>query len=493
MQAEIHSISMAGWGTKGARILTRGPLPSMRLLPRPNTTAVQAKQIRALIARLASIDKPYLGLAGSLEGSAFAPIDGQESSGAFLLTNHKMGVSESLKTLVALGPAAIPFLLDALDNPTPTKLTIKAFSDGAMQYDTELSFNPVNSAERVVPRTTKVPWPDGKPILSHTVTVGDVCFVILGQIVGREYEAVRYQPTACIVVNSPVQNRQLCAAVRAIWRSDNPVQKLFYSLCEDYASVGVFDKKSLEGWDAGSNLVCGAALRLLYYFPKEFTPLLVKRLDTLNVAKTEVGEDNKFERQGIANGGVRFDKFLKAVAWSRVPAVRAALTRVFRRAEDTNALLASLPGVDDVALIRRRLEARLAALPANDDGPYGDAYNFLTILCQRTPQTTKPVVERYLKGGGDQRPYVVCLVLQEVRVRWATELLVSLLTDQRDTRESYAMSAERGSPRQAARVCDLAAQRLCQIHPELTFILRGDYPDLDAQINVIQAKLAQKH
>ena len=46
-----------------------------------------------------------------------------------------------------------------------------------------------------------------------------MCFVAVGQIVGRGYAAVRYQPTACIVINSPTHDAKLRSDVRAAWVS----------------------------------------------------------------------------------------------------------------------------------------------------------------------------------------------------------------------------------------------------------------------------------
>ncbi|WP_394792779.1 hypothetical protein [Armatimonas sp.] len=472
--------------------LKRGKLPTIRLGSQPPITDAQAGQIRGLIAQLAAINKPYFGLSGTLSGSGFAPLEGQESSGAFLLTNHALSVPESLKTLVALGAKALPFLLEALDNPTPTQLTIKAHPSGGMFYEMSLHHNPVNSAEQGISQSqlTQARAALGKDIPSYTVTVGDVCFVILGQIVGREYQAIRYQPTLCIVVNSPVHDPALCATVRSIWRSDNPMQKLFNSLCEDYASVGVYDKKSLDDWDAADALICGAALRLLYYFPQEATALLVKRLDDLKAGKDR--DVDAYIRRCIANGGVRSENLLKALTWSKSPAVRAAITRVFRRTNNSSTLKAALPSVDDIALIRHRLEPHIAALPRrnDEDGPYGDGYNFLLALCKRTPSTTEAVFSRYLRGARPERCYTACLILREVRVTWATKMLAPLLSDKRTWGYEYAVEKGKNKPCLPIRVCDEAAITLCASHPKLMFVQQGTHAALDAQIATLRAALA---
>ena len=106
----------------------------------------------------------------------------------------------------------------------------------------------------------------------------------IGQIVGRGYQAVRYQPTACIVINSPTEDQELRKQVRAIWESKDPRQRLFESLLTDYATVADYvDGESFDIWGMAGDLQCEAAMRLLYYFPKESAPLIAKRLRDLRV------------------------------------------------------------------------------------------------------------------------------------------------------------------------------------------------------------------
>jgi hypothetical protein len=148
--------------------------------------------------------------------------------------------------------------------------------------------------------------------------------------------------------------------------------------------------------------------------------------------------------------------------------------------------------VEDVALIRRRLEPRIAALPRHndDDGAYGDGYYFLLALCQRAPKTTEAIFSRYLRGARPERCYTACLVLREVRVAWATKLLLPLLSDKRTWGYKYAVEQGKNEPRLPIRVCDEAAITLCAIHPKLKFVQRGTHAALDTQIATLHAALA---
>src|SRR5262245_53347427 len=101
-----------------------GKVPAVTLAPRAAATEEQTKQIQALIGRLAEVEQPYFGLSPTLTGSAFAPLLGQHPAGPFLLTGRQLQSAEALRRLVEIGPEALPHLLDALADATPTKLKV---------------------------------------------------------------------------------------------------------------------------------------------------------------------------------------------------------------------------------------------------------------------------------------------------------------------------------------------------------------------------------
>jgi hypothetical protein len=146
--------------------------------------------------------------------------------------------------------------------------------------------------------------------------------------VGRQYQAVHYQPTAIIVVNSVIDCRELRDQVRAIWTSENPRKKLFDSLLMDYATENKFQGSFREYGDG--NLQVQAALRLLYYFPKETASLIAQRLKSLDVRDSPI--DYSIKRD-TANG-VRTSEFIKAVAWCQEPAIQQALDDIAKRTDD---------------------------------------------------------------------------------------------------------------------------------------------------------------
>ena len=106
--------------------VTVGRYETIRLESQPPLSPNEAGKIKALIKNLANIDSPDFGLSPTFSGFAFAPIPSARETGAMILTNPGVKESNDFKELVKLGPKALPFLLKALDEKTPTKLVRKS-------------------------------------------------------------------------------------------------------------------------------------------------------------------------------------------------------------------------------------------------------------------------------------------------------------------------------------------------------------------------------
>jgi hypothetical protein len=480
-----------------------GKIPDVKLTPRPAVNETQVKHIKELIADLAKLDSADIGLSATMRGQDFSPVDGQSGVGVLLFTDHKLKKSQTVRDLVALGPDALPYLLDALDDKRPTKITITHGGFlGGMWYSSGVDdFNPLNPEEAAIDKAraeadakeredaAKGKEDHGK-LNSYTVKVGDVCFVAIGQIVGRRYSAVSYVPTAIIGINSPTHDAKLCADVRATWSSKDPSTKLMNSLLLDYATEGIFNGKSLDGWGDGNDRQCAAALRLLYYFPKDSTPLIADRLAKLDVGKGD------FMLQSVANG-VRAEDFIKTVSWCKEPSIRSALTAIFKRAENADDLLAAMTSVEDADLIRTRLAELIRKLPGKE-WEWGEGYKLLIALGEQAPDAAKDTFQRYLKVDNLQRRRTVCRVLEKVKMPWDVELLAPLLEDKRESIGQYRVEDPKpgefimDGPWLPVRICDAAADTLCRNHPELKFTHRGQHADLDKQIAAMQEQLKRK-
>jgi hypothetical protein len=480
--------------TNDIAVLMRPPkvelhnVQAIKLALLPPIGKEEQARILMLIGNLANITNPDFGLSPTMSGDAFAPVSNARRAGAMLLTDHRLSTSEDFVELVKLGPKALPLLLKSLDNQTPTKLVITHDSFfGGMWFANELRGNPGNEAEQKVLTTVtnRQPGFDMTNISPYTVRIGDVCLVIVGQIVGRSYQAVRYQPTACIAINSPTHDTNLAQQVRKIWSSPEPAQHLLDSLLLDFASIGVFNGKSLDGWDVGSELQIGAAMRLLYYFPRETTNLIATRLRGLDVRKYDMARE-------VADG-VRPNEFIKAVSWSQEPAIQAELHRICDVTTDPEILRFAGMAMEGLNAndFRMRLEETIANLPETEPGPYGDGYNLLVSLGKQFGMGARPVFEHYMQNASLQRRRSMCKVLAEVRGDWSVDLLGPLLEDSRLADGwDYSVIPGQNEPRLPIRICDEAAETITQNFPKLKFKMAGQHSDLNRQIQKMQEQIA---
>lgn len=470
----------------------RGALPPIKLQHAFAATVEQAAQIKRHIANLSKIDRPDFGLSATMGGTAFAPIPGSgKETGGFLLTNHQLQTGDDFRQLVACGPRALPFLLKALSDKTPTKLKMNRSNSMfiVMELAGELNGNPTNSIEqKIIASLPERKW-DGTSLKDYTVKIADVCFVIIGQIVGRPYLAVRYQPSAIIIVNSPIENKELAEAVRTIWSSTNETRRLFDSLLFDYSTEGVFNGESLDGWSIASDLQCKAAMRMLYYYPEETSRLIADRLARLDVRKPP--EDRAHWMDSYLTNGLRAEEFIKAVSWSEDPAVQRELSNIFKRTTDTQILLAALPGIESSQsdFARQRLSEMIDQLPADEHGPFGQGYNLLVALGEKFGSKAKPAYARYLKDASLQRWRSMARILRKTRRELAVELLAPALMDKREVGWTYALVPGKNEPRRPIRVCDEAAETISQSRPDLNFKMEGEHEELDRQITAMAARI----
>ena len=170
------------------------------------------------------------------------------------------------------------------------------------------------------------------PSRSYTVKVGDLCLVAIGQIVGRDYEAVRYQPTAMVVINSPVEDARYCQAIRTFWTSADPRQKLFDSLMFDYATQTKTGLAAYRG---------KLSMRLPFYFPREASGIVAKMLRGLDVQKVSTTDANSGPR--VKEMALPWRDWWRRSHGIKEPEVHAAVHDIFVKTDDISVLLAALP------------------------------------------------------------------------------------------------------------------------------------------------------
>jgi hypothetical protein len=159
-------------------------------------------EIEALIDDLQTVGEPGIGYETTSTASDFLPLPGAMNWHAGLLYQNRPPVrSDVLAKLVACGAPAVTHLVAHLDDARPASVTIEGPGWRYLgdEYD-------VNIRTDLPPGEGLNDWPSNLPAPDETITVGDLCFVALGQIVNRQFNAVRYQPTMNIIINSPRQS-----------------------------------------------------------------------------------------------------------------------------------------------------------------------------------------------------------------------------------------------------------------------------------------------
>lgn len=223
-----------------------------------------------LIDKLQEESKEGVGSHSTAWASGFLAIDEEPQFHGGVLGSHKPTTSPVMKELVRRGIAALPELIDHLNDKRATKLVIKdTFGMGNLWHSDEYDlrfYEPKKCPPGVNTGLEKFEGIENPKQFSrqYSIRVGDLCYVAIGQIVNRNLNVVRYQPTACIVINSPVQTPTLAAAVK-----------------RDWAGITVDQHKKSLSQDAlrkDTYATASAMVRVLFYYPPEGEVLALKLL-----------------------------------------------------------------------------------------------------------------------------------------------------------------------------------------------------------------------
>jgi len=222
--------------------------------------------IEVLIGRFLDVGTEGMGFSTSVSGWEFLPYPGSGEAGVMLLGRLPPQPSPILRKVIEKGVAAVPALLAHIDDARPTKLPpVKRMMwmsfDDEYDYNRRLSKAPAGVEGRGVARSLRPASSRARDPDSHVITVGDLCFVALGQIVNRSFAAARYQPSGGMVISSPSYSKTLAAAVRAEWGGLTPASHRA-RLVEDalkpdheYRRIGAYYRLSFYYPDAVEDVV----------------------------------------------------------------------------------------------------------------------------------------------------------------------------------------------------------------------------------------------
>ncbi|MBW3538706.1 MAG: hypothetical protein KY476_00400 [Planctomycetes bacterium] len=190
---------------------------------------------------------------------------------------------DEMREIIARGCAALPVLLRHIDDPRATRTHIVTHSYVRIGTFPRISrphpqrqhlskwpragmalsngYDPRYDETDRQPAGVTTRWYEagGEDIEHHTVTVGDLCYAMVGQIVNRDLAPFQYGGSNWLDVHSPVAVPALAAAVRKDWGGLVPAEHR-RSLIEDAWAVHP------DPW--GSARVSGAVQRLCFYYPQ---------------------------------------------------------------------------------------------------------------------------------------------------------------------------------------------------------------------------------
>jgi hypothetical protein len=232
-------------------------------------------EVETLIGRFRDVGAEGIGFSTSVSGWEFLPYPGSGVTGMMLLGQAPSQPSPILRKVVEKGVAAVPALLAHIDDARPTRLApVKGMEwmrfGNEYDYNRRLSRPPAGVDRRGAGGGSRAAPGHGPDPEQHVVTVGDLCFVALGQIVNRNFETVRYQASGGMVINSPSSSKELAAAARTEWGGLTPVshrERLVQDALQpdsEYRRVGAYYRLSFYYPDATEDVVLKTLARPVF-------------------------------------------------------------------------------------------------------------------------------------------------------------------------------------------------------------------------------------
>jgi hypothetical protein len=169
-----------------------------------------------LIGQLAALNSQMPGVDSTATYNIFAGTDLTARFSNGIIPNSPPSVPPQMRELVRRGVSALPNLINHLNDSTPTKIKVSGAGFETVggdyfnhEYDARDRSKSDHGCDFAQCRKIEGPY---------VVKVGDICEVLIGQIVNRELLAVRYQPTAILYVNSPVETPSLARRIAQDWK-----------------------------------------------------------------------------------------------------------------------------------------------------------------------------------------------------------------------------------------------------------------------------------
>jgi len=190
-----------------------------------------------LIKKMQELNSPIIGLDGNRNSGGFYPVDGDAIFNGGLLPVTPQKSFEPLRELISRGLEPLPLLLSNLDNKSKTGLKIKILQQtpgGNLIYGGYIVTNSytfrnkenLNKMTNLINSTNDKLFnenidlskdSDGDPV--YIPTVGDVCYLAIGQIVNKNYIPIEWRGGFVKIINSPTNSPGIAEAVRLDWKN----------------------------------------------------------------------------------------------------------------------------------------------------------------------------------------------------------------------------------------------------------------------------------
>jgi hypothetical protein len=168
-----------------------------------------------LIDYLVNVSKFGAGFHPTAWVSGFIAVEGEPRFEGGILGSTKPSVNPAMKELVKRGVKALPDLIAHLSDEREIRLSISQLGFGGATWHSD-EYDPRYKDEKRLPKEVNT-GKEEELTKPYALRVGDLCYVAVGQIVNRRLNAVRYQPSGCYVINSPVATPKLAAVVKREW------------------------------------------------------------------------------------------------------------------------------------------------------------------------------------------------------------------------------------------------------------------------------------
>lgn len=226
-----------------------------------NATTCRTSEIADVVQRLlksvAKEDISFVHDPTSRGGVAFnrgQSLDGPRHLGAVVIVPEH----ENIQALIRIGVAALPALLDHLSNfnETSSQPTLHDTPWAHAYLRLEAWYGDSDRAEQLDRINRFKAAIKSDPAHDFKVTIADVCYYVIGQIMNRPYFPLQFAAKTGIAVDTPQRSPELIRELRALWGSLDAATH--------------FAQLKRELWaDASVAVRANAYARLIVFYPKQ--------------------------------------------------------------------------------------------------------------------------------------------------------------------------------------------------------------------------------